>query len=57
LTGACLSVLDEGDIAAALDAGPADFRDVFDLGIQPQVFFEIVLRDEISPPIAAMTPR
>jgi hypothetical protein len=34
---------DEANITTALDAGPADLRNVFNLGVETQVFFEVVL--------------
>ncbi len=40
---------DEANITTALNARPADFRYVFNFGVEAQVFFEVVLRDEISP--------
>jgi hypothetical protein len=41
-----LFFLDEGNIAAPLEAGEGDRRDIFGLGIEAQVFFEVVVGNE-----------
>src|SRR6267378_5871302 len=41
-------LLDETDIAAAFDPGHSNSREIFRLGFQPQVFFEIVFGDVVA---------
>ena len=41
--------LDEADVAAAFDAADSDFRKALCPGLQPQIFFEIVFGNVISP--------
>src|SRR6476646_5195478 len=40
---------DEADVAAAFQPRDFDIRDIFSLGGKPQIFFEIMGRDEMPP--------
>lgn len=48
-TGNCLWFFpDETDVAAALQPGGCDHRNVFGFGVEPQVFFEVMFGNEAA---------